>query len=110
MYVHLTSMSTNQLYQLDRLVGLAMLIAATAVFLYYTIWTLLMVCARNHLLLTIVRIAPLEYAIANTPPSPSSTNLTPHNRSSHPAYGPSASPSFSSCWAAQSSAASCPSS
>ncbi|KAJ9622332.1 Dolichol phosphate-mannose biosynthesis regulatory protein [Taxawa tesnikishii (nom. ined.)] len=35
-------MSTNQLYQLDRLVGLAMLIAATAVFLYYTIWTLLM--------------------------------------------------------------------
>ncbi|XTI84917.1 dolichyl-phosphate mannosyltransferase polypeptide 2 [Cenococcum geophilum] len=27
---------------LDRLVGLAMLIAASAVFLYYTIWTLLM--------------------------------------------------------------------
>ena len=29
--------------QLDKLVGLAMLIAATAVFLYYTTWTLLMV-------------------------------------------------------------------
>ncbi|KAF2254423.1 dolichol phosphate-mannose biosynthesis regulatory [Trematosphaeria pertusa] len=27
---------------LDRLVGLSMLIAATAVFLYYTIWTLFM--------------------------------------------------------------------
>lgn len=29
--------------QLDQLVGLAMLVAATTVFLYYTIWTLLMV-------------------------------------------------------------------
>lgn len=29
--------------QLDRLVGLAMLIVATAVFTYYTVWTLLMV-------------------------------------------------------------------
>ena len=29
--------------QLDRLVGLGMLIVATTVFLYYTIWTLLMV-------------------------------------------------------------------
>ena len=29
--------------QLDKLVGLAMLVAATFVFLYYTIWTLLMV-------------------------------------------------------------------
>lgn len=29
--------------QLDRLVGLAMLIAASAVFAYYTIWTLVMV-------------------------------------------------------------------
>ncbi|OCK92368.1 dolichyl-phosphate mannosyltransferase polypeptide 2 [Cenococcum geophilum 1.58] len=33
---------TNKIHQLDRLVGLAMLIAASAVFLYYTIWTLLM--------------------------------------------------------------------
>ncbi|TVY35122.1 Dolichol phosphate-mannose biosynthesis regulatory protein [Lachnellula subtilissima] len=29
--------------QLDKLVGLAMLVAASVVFLYYTIWTLLMV-------------------------------------------------------------------
>jgi Dolichol phosphate-mannose biosynthesis regulatory protein (DPM2) len=29
--------------QLDKLFGLAMLIIATTVFLYYTIWTLLMV-------------------------------------------------------------------
>lgn len=29
--------------QLDRLVGLAMLVVASTVFLYYTIWTLLMV-------------------------------------------------------------------
>jgi dolichyl-phosphate mannosyltransferase polypeptide 2 regulatory subunit len=31
--------------QLDRLVGLTMLIAATTVFVYYTIWTLFMVLA-----------------------------------------------------------------
>lgn len=31
------------LTQLDKLVGLSMLIAASVVFLYYTIWTLLMV-------------------------------------------------------------------
>jgi hypothetical protein len=29
--------------QLDKLVGLAMLVAATVVFLYYSVWTLLMV-------------------------------------------------------------------
>lgn len=29
--------------QLDKLVGLAMLVASSVVFLYYTIWTLLMV-------------------------------------------------------------------
>jgi hypothetical protein len=29
--------------QLDKLIGLAMLVAASVVFLYYTIWTLLMV-------------------------------------------------------------------
>ena len=29
--------------QLDKLIGLAMLIAATAVFIYYSVWTLLMV-------------------------------------------------------------------
>jgi dolichyl-phosphate mannosyltransferase polypeptide 2 regulatory subunit len=31
--------------QLDRLVGLSMLIAATAIFVYYTVWTLFMVRA-----------------------------------------------------------------
>jgi hypothetical protein len=29
--------------QLDRLVGLSMLIAATSIFVYYTVWTLFMV-------------------------------------------------------------------
>ena len=35
--------SSRTVVQLDKLVGLAMLIAATTVFLYYTTWTLLMV-------------------------------------------------------------------
>lgn len=35
--------------QLDRLVGLAMLIVATTVFLYYTTWTLLMVILLHFL-------------------------------------------------------------
>ena len=34
------------LIQLDKLVGLMMLIVATTVFLYYTTWTLLMVCSN----------------------------------------------------------------
>jgi hypothetical protein len=38
----------NNLPQLDKLVGLGMLVAASVVFLYYTIWTLLMV--RSYLL------------------------------------------------------------
>lgn len=29
--------------QLDRLVGLSMLVAATTIFVYYTVWTLFMV-------------------------------------------------------------------
>lgn len=53
----LKRLNTNK-SQLDRLVGLSMLIAATAIFLYYTIWTLLMVCP------------PLS------PPIPSSTKST----------------------------------
>ena len=36
------TLSTDQ-KQLDRLVGLAMLIVASIVFLYYTFWTLLLV-------------------------------------------------------------------
>lgn len=38
-----TLANTPDLEQLDRLVGLSMLIIASTVFLYYTIWTLLMV-------------------------------------------------------------------
>jgi disulfide bond formation protein DsbB len=34
--------------QLDKLIGLAMLVAASVVFLYYTIWTLLMVIDKLH--------------------------------------------------------------
>ncbi|KAI4955909.1 hypothetical protein J4E91_000118 [Alternaria rosae] len=33
---------TDQLSQADRLVGLSMLVAATAIFVYYTVWTLFM--------------------------------------------------------------------
>ena len=40
-YVYLLSQLT--LPQLDRLVGLSMLIAATSIFVYYTVWTLFMV-------------------------------------------------------------------
>lgn len=35
---------TKHPHQLDRFVGLAMLILASTVFAYYTVWTLLMVC------------------------------------------------------------------
>jgi dolichyl-phosphate mannosyltransferase polypeptide 2 regulatory subunit len=35
------------MYQTDRLVGLSMLIAATSVFVYYTVWTLFMVRPPN---------------------------------------------------------------
>jgi hypothetical protein len=45
------------LAQLARLLGLAMLTAATAIFLYYTVWTLLMVVLqslRHSLVLTMV--------------------------------------------------------
>jgi hypothetical protein len=38
------------LLQLDKIVGLAMLVAASVVFTYYTIWTLLMVSAPPSLL------------------------------------------------------------
>jgi hypothetical protein len=36
---------TDRSFQLDKLVGLAMLMIASAVFLYYSVWTLLMVWA-----------------------------------------------------------------
>lgn len=44
--VRLTMSQNNQVinsYQLDQLVGMAMLIVASTVFSYYTVWTLLMV-------------------------------------------------------------------
>ena len=39
----LESLANDPNIQLDTLVGLAMLVVASIVFLYYTIWTLLMV-------------------------------------------------------------------
>jgi hypothetical protein len=52
-----------ELSQLDRLVGLSMLIAATAVFLYYTIWTLFMVSLlpwMNEQLSSVLVSAPVR--------------------------------------------------
>lgn len=37
-------MLTNAPFQLDKIIGMAMLIVATTVFSYYTLWTLFMVC------------------------------------------------------------------
>lgn len=42
------AMPINYLIQFGRLIGLAMLLVATAVFLYYTAWTLLMVYIANN--------------------------------------------------------------
>jgi hypothetical protein len=52
--------------QLDQLIGFAMLVAASVVFLYYSIWTLLMVCMpcipfrlySNALFLALCRLGP----------------------------------------------------
>ena len=38
-----TALYADTPFQLDKIVGMAMLIVATTVFLYYTVWTLLMV-------------------------------------------------------------------
>lgn len=43
---HERELLANNVSQLDKLVGLGMLVAASVVFLYYTVWTLLMV--RKH--------------------------------------------------------------
>ena len=40
----------NTITQLDRLVGLSMLVLATTVFLYYTVWTLLLVSPLHPVL------------------------------------------------------------
>ena len=78
--------SQNQLtsqHQLDKLVGLAMLVASSVVFLYYTVWTLLMVNSALHLVIR---------AMTNAPASPSSIPTTLSNTSSPLASGPSAFP------------------
>ena len=99
-YVHPPSKLPNQtanstLQQLDRFVGLAMLILASTVFAYYTVWTLLMV------LLTAPSPGILPNPILTRHlHSPSSTTRTRSNPSSRPASGPSASPSSCCCSAA----------
>lgn len=54
----LSCRSTNPIsnLQLDKIVGLAMLVAASVVFLYYTIWTLLMVSLAPRYLTLLVSI------------------------------------------------------
>lgn len=95
--------------QLDRLVGLAMLIVATAVFLYYTTWTLLMVglvsqCKFSSLLIYFTSISlpflQKRLLIISTL-SPSSTKVTLSMTSFRPASGQSAYQSFSSFWLRQ---------
>ena len=70
--------------QLDKLAGLAMLLIATAVFLYYSIWTLLMVRALNsnpH--------SQLVRRLMSSSHSPSLMPVTPYTTYSLPEYGPS---------------------
>lgn len=43
----LASSNANKTLQLGQLLGLVMLLVATTVFLYYTAWTLLMVCVNR---------------------------------------------------------------
>lgn len=101
----LTSRPASPRAQLDKLVGIAMLVAATVVFLYYTFWTLFMVSSsqtldKRHL----SRPAPAQDrsgrgGVANTTKpthSPLSTRTTPSRTSFPLASGPSASPSSSS--------------
>ena len=89
--------------QLDRLVGLAMLIVATTVFLYYTTWTLLMVrpnkSSTSHLSLSLSIHPGLLHnpmLMRASAPSPSSTKATRSTTSSRPASGLSVYRSFSS--------------
>ena len=96
-YVHPPSKLPNQtanstLQQLDRFVGLAMLILASTVFAYYTVWTLLMVLDYPPY--------PQTPLLTQHSHSPSSTTRTRSNPSSRPASGPSASPSSCCCSAA----------
>jgi hypothetical protein len=70
--------------QLDRLVGLSMLIAATSIFVYYTVWTLFMVCA--HPLKTSVTIsrAPILTVSAIRRRRPFPPQPLPATRLGHP--------------------------
>jgi len=68
--------------QLDRLIGLAMLIVATTVFLYYTIWTLLMVWLPS-LCSSLARWTNND-TIAIRRPRPPSTRLLPASRLGDP--------------------------
>ena len=67
-----------------------MLIAATAIFVYYTVWTLFMVLTLPPPCSSPAAITYLNL-YANTS-SPSSTKTTSYTRSSSPASGRSASP------------------
>jgi hypothetical protein len=67
-----------------------MLIAATAIFVYYTVWTLFMV--RLPALPLPDTLAGASLNRYTNVSSPSSTRTTSCTRSSSPASGPSASP------------------
>ena len=75
----------NNVSQLDKLVGFGMLVTASVVFLYYTIWTLLMV--RRHVLCDLDRMLTPYVAICRRRPS-SPERIPPsslgHSNSRHP--------------------------
>jgi len=93
---HVTDRSRADNAQLDRLVGLTMLVAASVVFSYYTIWTLLMVCPYPAYPLIHSKPHPDRIHVFNIARSPSSMTPTSSNRSSRLACGPSAYQSSSS--------------
>ena len=115
-YVHPPSKLPNQtanstLQQLDRFVGLAMLILASTDFAYYTVWTLLMVCStqsikrnQNPNLARNKEQRVKREQIAGQQLTPSNSHLSTTPTSSNlftlPASGPFASPSSSFCSAA----------
>jgi len=67
-------------HQLDKIVGMAMLIAATTIFTYYTIWTLLMVCAFRLYEFYVC----LHYPSALCRRGPPSAESLPSSRLGHP--------------------------
>lgn len=69
--------------QLDRLIGLAMLIIASTVFLYYTIWTLLIVChiLQSHILFLLIFCTAVRRRLASRPiPFPTARLGNPNTR------------------------------